>query len=129
MDLSITGLGSYEVRYLEAKSILSPTGGFIWEAGFTHSLSPARNCTYFPVRKIGVLRERTDSPRGGFGRGGGPPLPVGPAGRAPRLRSFLASAGAFPANEGVRPEVRPTSAHLSMAVSTATCPPWVFRVG
>ena len=27
-------------------SILSPTTGFIREAGFTHSLTPARNCTY-----------------------------------------------------------------------------------
>lgn len=30
----------------DARSILSPTGGFIAEAGFTHSLTPARNCTY-----------------------------------------------------------------------------------
>jgi len=30
----------------ESKSILSPVSGFLWEAGFTHSLSPARNCTY-----------------------------------------------------------------------------------
>jgi DNA repair photolyase len=29
-----------------ASSILSPTAGFIAAAGFTHSLSPARNCTY-----------------------------------------------------------------------------------
>ncbi len=29
-----------------ASSILSPTTGFIREAGFTHSLTPARNCTY-----------------------------------------------------------------------------------
>ncbi len=29
-----------------AKSILSATSGFIAEAGFTHSLSPARNCTF-----------------------------------------------------------------------------------
>ena len=32
----------------------------------------------------------------------GPPLSVGPAGRAGRLRSSVASAGAFPANEAVR---------------------------
>jgi hypothetical protein len=38
------------------------------------------------LHKIGVLPEETDSPRGEFGRGSGPPLPVGPAGRAPRLR-------------------------------------------
>lgn len=30
----------------EAKSILTRTSGFIANAGFTHSLSPARNCTY-----------------------------------------------------------------------------------
>lgn len=29
-----------------ASSILSPTTGFIRDAGFTHSLTPARNCTY-----------------------------------------------------------------------------------
>ena len=30
----------------EARTILSSTSGFIAEAGFTHSLTPARNCTY-----------------------------------------------------------------------------------
>jgi DNA repair photolyase len=30
----------------ETRSILSRTTGYIAEAGFTHSLSPARNCTY-----------------------------------------------------------------------------------
>jgi DNA repair photolyase len=30
----------------EARSILSPVSGFLAEAGFTHSLSPARNCTF-----------------------------------------------------------------------------------
>ncbi len=30
----------------EAKSILSSTTGFIAQAGFTHSLTPARNCTF-----------------------------------------------------------------------------------
>jgi DNA repair photolyase len=30
----------------EARSILSETSGFIAQAGFTHSLTPARNCTY-----------------------------------------------------------------------------------
>jgi len=34
------------VRSNEARSILSPTSGFIAEAGFTHSLTPARNCTF-----------------------------------------------------------------------------------
>lgn len=33
-------------RYSAAQSILSPTSGFIAAAGFTHSLTPARNCTY-----------------------------------------------------------------------------------
>jgi DNA repair photolyase len=31
---------------ITARSILSPTTGYIAEAGFTHSLTPARNCTY-----------------------------------------------------------------------------------
>ncbi len=30
----------------EARSILSPVSGFLAQAGFTHSLTPARNCTY-----------------------------------------------------------------------------------
>jgi len=30
----------------EARSILSPVSGFLREAGFTHSLTPARNCTF-----------------------------------------------------------------------------------
>jgi DNA repair photolyase len=33
-------------REVHARSILSPTSGFIAEAGFTHSLTPARNCTF-----------------------------------------------------------------------------------
>jgi DNA repair photolyase len=36
----------FDVRRAEARSILTPTCGFIAEAGFTHSLSPARNCTF-----------------------------------------------------------------------------------
>ncbi len=46
-----------------ARTILSPTAGFIAEAGFTHSLTPARNCTfactycYVPTMRIqGGLR-------------------------------------------------------------------------
>jgi DNA repair photolyase len=31
---------------IAARTILSPTSGFIAEAGFTHSLTPARNCTF-----------------------------------------------------------------------------------
>jgi DNA repair photolyase len=34
------------IRHAPARSILSKTSGFIAEAGFTHSLTPARNCTF-----------------------------------------------------------------------------------
>jgi DNA repair photolyase len=34
------------IRTSIARSILSATSGFIAEAGFTHSLTPARNCTF-----------------------------------------------------------------------------------
>ena len=34
------------LRCSNARSILSKTSGFIAEAGFTHSLTPARNCTF-----------------------------------------------------------------------------------
>ncbi len=36
----------FEIYRAEAASILSPTSGFIAQAGFTHSLTPARNCTF-----------------------------------------------------------------------------------
>lgn len=36
----------FQVLEAEAKSVLSKTSGFIAEAGFTHSLTPARNCTF-----------------------------------------------------------------------------------
>jgi len=36
----------FQVLETEARSILSRTTGFIAEAGFTHSLTPARNCTF-----------------------------------------------------------------------------------
>jgi DNA repair photolyase len=36
----------FQILQAEAKSILSETSGFIAQAGFTHSLSPARNCTF-----------------------------------------------------------------------------------
>ena len=36
----------FEIRQAEAAGILSPTSGFIAQAGFTHSLTPARNCTF-----------------------------------------------------------------------------------
>ena len=35
-----------QIRHAEARGILTPTSGFIAQAGFTHSLSPARNCTF-----------------------------------------------------------------------------------
>lgn len=34
------------IEETHARRILSPVSGFIAEAGFTHSLTPARNCTY-----------------------------------------------------------------------------------
>jgi DNA repair photolyase len=34
------------VRHVLASTILTKTSGFIAEAGFTHSLTPARNCTF-----------------------------------------------------------------------------------
>lgn len=36
----------FQIFESEARSILSATTGFIAQAGFTHSLTPARNCTY-----------------------------------------------------------------------------------
>src|SRR5213078_4556677 len=36
----------FQVFEAEARTILSATTGFIAEAGFTHSLTPARNCTF-----------------------------------------------------------------------------------
>src|SRR5580704_13231602 len=36
----------FQVFQANAGSILSATTGFIAEAGFTHSLTPARNCTF-----------------------------------------------------------------------------------
>ena len=56
--------GRVEIRDgVIARTILSPTTGFIAEAGFTHSLTPARNCTfgctycYVPTMRIfGGLR-------------------------------------------------------------------------
>lgn len=38
--------GPQSVFETETRGILSPTSGFIAEAGFTHSLTPARNCTF-----------------------------------------------------------------------------------
>jgi DNA repair photolyase len=36
----------FHILQTEARSILSPVSGFLAEAGFTHSLTPARNCTF-----------------------------------------------------------------------------------
>ena len=36
----------FPILHFEARSILSKTTGFIAQAGFTHSLTPARNCTF-----------------------------------------------------------------------------------
>ncbi len=36
----------WQIRESTAKSIFTPTSGFLKEAGFTHSVTPARNCTY-----------------------------------------------------------------------------------
>jgi DNA repair photolyase len=36
----------FDIYRAESASILSPTSGFIAQAGFSHSLSPARNCTF-----------------------------------------------------------------------------------
>ena len=36
----------FHIYEAESRTILSPTSGFIAQAGFTHSLSPARNCTF-----------------------------------------------------------------------------------
>lgn len=55
----------YGIRTSAASSILASTSGFIRQAGFTHSLTPARNCTfactycYVPTMRIygGLKRE------------------------------------------------------------------------
>jgi DNA repair photolyase len=36
----------FQIYDAEARSILTPVSGFLAEAGFTHSLTPARNCTF-----------------------------------------------------------------------------------
>jgi DNA repair photolyase len=36
----------FRILQAEARSIMSPVAGFLGEAGFTHSLTPARNCTF-----------------------------------------------------------------------------------
>lgn len=36
----------FQILETDSRSILSPVSGFLADAGFTHSLTPARNCTY-----------------------------------------------------------------------------------
>src|SRR5580704_6982780 len=36
----------FRILQAEARSIMSPVSGFLAEAGFTHSLTPARNCVF-----------------------------------------------------------------------------------
>jgi DNA repair photolyase len=36
----------FQIFQTESSSILSPVAGFLADAGFTHSLTPARNCTF-----------------------------------------------------------------------------------
>jgi DNA repair photolyase len=55
----------FQIFHQSSKSILTTTTGFIAEAGFTHSLTPARNCTfgctycYVPTMRIyGGLQPR-----------------------------------------------------------------------
>src|SRR5205085_2465215 len=52
------GVAAAPIYSSEARSILSKTSGFIAEAGFTHSLTPARNCTlgctYCYVPTLGI---------------------------------------------------------------------------
>jgi DNA repair photolyase len=55
----------FRILETESRSILSPVSGFLAEAGFTHSLTPARNCTfgcsycYVPTMRVqGGLRPR-----------------------------------------------------------------------
>jgi DNA repair photolyase len=46
MDLDNRPGAHSSIRLGSAKSILAKTSGFIAQAGFTHSLNPARNCTF-----------------------------------------------------------------------------------
>jgi hypothetical protein len=49
----------FQIFEVESRSILSPVSGYLAEAGFTHSLSPAGNCTV-PARPLARLRSRSD---------------------------------------------------------------------
>ena len=56
----------FRIFSAQARSILSPVSGFLAEAGFTHSLSPARNCTfgctycYVPTMRVQAGLKRED---------------------------------------------------------------------
>jgi DNA repair photolyase len=60
-----------KVLETEARSALARTSGFIAEAGFTHSLNPARNCTYgctycyVPTMRVYAGLQREDWERWG----------------------------------------------------------------
>ena len=60
-----------KTRESDVKSILARTSGFIAQAGFTHSLNPARNCTfgctycYVPTMRIYAGLKREDWERWG----------------------------------------------------------------
>lgn len=60
-----------QVRHSEARKILSPVTGFLREAGFTHSLTPARNCMfgctycYVPTMRIYAGLQHDDWERWG----------------------------------------------------------------
>lgn len=60
-----------KVLETEARSILARTSGYIEQAGFTHSLNPARNCTYgctfcyVPTMRIHAGLQREDWERWG----------------------------------------------------------------
>src|SRR3954467_12676378 len=36
----------FQIFESDSRTILSPVSGFLKEAGFTHSLTPSRNCTF-----------------------------------------------------------------------------------
>lgn len=61
----------FRVFEARSRSILSPTSGFIKQAGFTHSLTPARNCTfgctycYVPTMHVFAGLKREDWERWG----------------------------------------------------------------
>ena len=46
MYVARTTFGRFPVYQTDASTILARTSGFIAQAGFTHSLTPARNCTF-----------------------------------------------------------------------------------